>query len=523
MKNRSKTKHRPNQRSLFGEILDWMLAPLLFVWPLSIVVTYHYAMSVAANPFDQALRENVLAISRQVHFADQPVPVVSFSRSAHALLKADETDVVYYHVISSDGKLIQGDRELPPPIPMIKPVLPENQVGFRDAEMGGEELRIAYTLVTSRANPQQWVIVEVGESLEKRNQLINQIVASVILPQFFIVPVVVVLVWFGLAQGLRPLQFLKSRIASRDEHDLSPMTVRRLPEEIQPLVEAFNDLLDRMRDNMEVQHRFIADAAHQLKTPLTALKTQAQLAMYEDDSDALRGSLQRIGSSVDRASHLVSQLLTLARAESTGDVQGEARVDLAALVREVAEEWVLPAAQRHLELDFEAPAGGVPVFGNAFLLREMVSNLIDNAIRYTPATAAAPGQIHVRVMDVRVPPHLTRTGDGALIKQTDRWAVLEVEDTGVGLTAEEAELVFERFYRVDDAKTSGSGLGLPIVREIALYHHGSATLVPNTQLKAGVAAGSPARGVTARVRLPLYVQAQSSLVRPYQPPLMPGV
>ena len=489
-----------------------MLAPLLFVWPLSIVVTYHYAMSVAANPFDQTLREDTLAISRQVQFAEGSVPVVSFSRSAHALLRSDETDVVYYHVISPEGKLIHGDRELPPPIPMAKPILPENQVGFRDAEFGGEDLRIAYTVVTSPENPKHWVLVEVGESLEKRRQLINQIVASVILPQFFIVPVVVVLVWFGLAQGLRPLQFLKSRIASRDEHDLSPMTVRRLPEEIQPLVEAFNDLLDRMRDNLEVQQRFIADAAHQLKTPLTALKTQAQLAMYEEDSDALKGSLQRIGSSVDRASHLVSQLLTLARAESTGDVQGDTRVDLAALVREVAEEWVLPAAQKHLELAFEAPAGGVPVFGNAFLLREMVSNLIDNAIRYTIGTANEPGQIYVRVMDVREVPHLTRTEEGALIKHTDRWAVLEVEDTGVGLTELQAELVFERFYRVDDAKTSGSGLGLPIVREIALYHHGWASLVPNKHGK----------GITARVRLPLYVASHASSVLPYQPPLMPG-
>ena len=494
-----------------------MLAPLLFVWPLSIVVTYHYAMSVAANPFDQSLREDVLAISRQVHFTDGPAPVVSFSRSAHALLRSDETDVVYYHVLSAEGRLIQGDRELPPPIPMAKPALPENEVGYRDAEVGGEELRIAYTVVVSPENPKQWALVEVGESLEKRSLLINQIVASVILPQFFIVPVVVVLVWFGLAQGLRPLQFLQSRIASRDEHDLSPMTVRRLPEEIQPLVEAFNDLLDRMRDNLEVQQRFIADAAHQLKTPLTALKTQAQLAMYEEDSEALKGSLQRIGSSVDRASHLVSQLLTLARAESTGgDMQGEARVDLAGLVREVAEEWVLPAAQKHLELDFEAPSIGVPVFGNAFLLREMVSNLIDNAIRYTSGTTAEPGQIHVRVMEVREVPHITRSNEGTLIRQTDHWAVLEVEDTGVGLTEEQAELVFERFYRVDDAKTSGSGLGLPIVREIALYHHGWATLIPNNLVRPG------APGVTARVRLPLYLAAQPSTVLPYRPPLMPG-
>lgn len=491
-----------------------MLAPLLFVWPLSIVVTYHYAMSVAANPFDQSLREDALAISRQVHFVDGAAqPVVSFSRSAHALLRADETDVVYYHVISSDGKLLHGDRELPAPIPMQKPTTPENQVGFRDAELGGEELRVAYTLVTSPDNPKDWVLVEVGESLEKRNQLINQIVASVILPQFFIVPVVVVLVWFGLAQGLRPLQFLQARIASRRENDLSPMTVRRLPEEIQPLVEAFNDLLDRMRDNLEVQQRFIADAAHQLKTPLTALKTQAQLAMYEDEPDALRGSLQRIGSSVDRASHLVSQLLTLARAESSGgEMQAEAKVDLAALVREVAEEWVLPAAQKHLELDFEAPAGGVPVFGNAFLLRELVSNLIDNAIRYTSGTEAAPGLIHVRVSDVHEAPQGAQNEDGAIIKRPSRWAVLEIEDTGVGLNEVQAELVFERFFRVDDAKTSGSGLGLPIVREIATYHHGEAVLIPNAS----------GQGVTARVRLPLYVVAPAAPAMPYRPPIMPG-
>ena len=490
-----------------------MLAPLLFVWPLSIVVTYHYAMSVAANPFDQSLREDVLAISRQVHFVDGPLPVVSFSRSAHALLRADETDVVYFHVISSEGKLIQGDRELPPPIPMLRPKVAENEVGFRDAELGGEELRIAYTVVTASDNPQQWVLVEVGESLEKRNQLINQIVASVILPQFFIVPVVVVLVWFGLAQGLRPLRFLKARITARSEHDLSPMTVRRLPEEIQPLVEAFNDLLDRMRDNLEVQQRFIADAAHQLKTPLTALKTQAQLAMYEDEPEALRGSLQRIGSSVDRASHLVSQLLTLARAESSGgDMQAEERVDFAALVRGVAEEWVLPAAQKHLELDFEAPPSGAPVFGNAFLLREMVGNLIDNAIRYTQGTDEMPGQIHVRVRDVYQPLPHTSEEDASLVKGPERWAVLEVEDTGVGLTEVQAELVFERFFRVDDAKTSGSGLGLPIVREIATYHHGEARLIPNAS---GV-------GVTAQVRLPLYVVAPPAPVRPYRPPLMPG-
>ena len=142
----------------------------------------------------------------------------------------------------------------------------------------------------------------------------------------------------------------------------------------------------------------------------------------------------------------------------------------------------------------------------------LVSNLIDNAIRYTPGTVDAPGQIHVRVSDVRELPHLNQTDEGTLIKRTSRWAVLEIEDTGVGLNEAQAELVFERFFRVDDAKTSGSGLGLPIVREIATYHHGEARLIPNASGK----------GVTAQVRLPLYVVAPPAPVLPYRPPVMPG-
>ena len=154
----------------------------------------------------------------------------------------------------------------------------------------------------------------------------------------------------------------------------------------------------------------------------------------------------------------------------------------------------------------------MPVFGNAFLLRELVSNLIDNAIRYTSGTEAVPGQIHVRVTDVREAPQVAETDDGTLIKRPTRWAVLEIEDTGVGLNEVQAELVFERFFRVDDAKTSGSGLGLSIVREIATYHHGEARLIPNASGK----------GVTAWVRLPLYVVAPPAPAMPYRPPVMPG-
>ena len=192
----------------------------------------------------------------------------------------------------------------------------------REVEAGGQDLRIAYAFVGDPSvPPDRWLVVEVGETLEKRSQLSNKIIASVILPQFVIIPLAVVLVWFGLSQGLQPLTRLRERIEARAENDLSPIRTRRVPEELQPLIDAFNAMLERMRGNLEAQHRFIADAAHQMRTPLTGLKTQAQLAMRESDPAELKNSLRQIATSVDRAAHLVNQLLTLARAEASDQAQ----------------------------------------------------------------------------------------------------------------------------------------------------------------------------------------------------------
>ena len=454
-----------SERSLFGEILDWMLAPLLFVWPLSIAFTHYFANNVANFPYDQALREHVSAISRQVKLVNGK-PVLSLPASARALLRADETDNVYFHVLGGDGKLLAGDRELPISDSKVDPDALPGEVYFRDIELNGQDVRVAYSYVADGQMPRsRWVLVEVAETMEKRTQLANKIVASVILPQFVIIPLAVMLVWFGLSRGLRPLTRLRKTIETRDPGDLSPIATRRVPEELEPLVEAFNEMLERMKRNVEAQQRFVADAAHQMRTPLTGLKTQAQFAIREADPEALRHALRQIAVGVDRAGRLVNQLLTLARTEGTEAAQqSHDPLDLTLLVREVVEDWVMLALDKQIDLGFEA-SGPAMVSGNPLLLRELAKNLIDNAIRYSPAG----GHVTCRVL-----------GGAAT-------TVFEVEDDGIGITEAQAEMVFERFYRVDDATTEGSGLGLAIVREIATLHHATARLQPNPAGRGAIA------------------------------------
>lgn len=462
---KSRAKAAEGPRSLFGEILDWLLAPLLFVWPVSIAITHYFANNVASFPYDQALKEHVGAIARQVRFVEGR-PLINLPGSARALLRADETDNVYFQVLTGGGSYLAGDREFPGGIDEVDRSLRPGDVSFRDAEFLGQDLRVAYVFLAESGMPKQrWVLVQVGETLDKRANLANKIIASVILPQFIIIPLAVILVWFGLSKGLRPLTRLREYIERRKPSDLSPISTKRLPEEVAPLVDAFNAMLERMKDNMAAQQRFIADAAHQLRTPLTGLKTQAQLAIREAEGRQMQGSLQQLATGVDRATRLVNQLLALARTEAAELQSQKEALDLEALVREVVEDWVVRAMGKDIDLGYE---GGVAamVEGNAFMLREMTTNLVDNAMRYTPRG----GRVTVRVV---------AHGD---------FVILEVEDNGIGITPEQAALVFERFYRVDDAMTEGSGLGLAIVREIAEQHRASASLGPNQGGQAGAVA-----------------------------------
>ncbi|MEX3962457.1 sensor histidine kinase N-terminal domain-containing protein [Paraburkholderia sp. EG286B] len=481
-------------RSLFGEILDWMLAPLLLLWPMSIAVTYLVAKSIANGPFDRALETDAYVLARQI----QPVNGVAeltLPASTRDFLRADNVDSVFYQVLGSRGELIGGDRDMPLPHDDDRP--PPGLVEFRDDTLHGIDIRVAYTTVEPKhpgADDRQGqpVLVQVAETLDKRRQLANDIIKGVILPQFVILPLAILLVWFGLSRGLAPLHALQSNIRMRRPDDLSPLEARRAPPEIEPLVTSFNDLLTRLEQNMELQKRFIADAAHQMKTPLAGLRTQAELALRQNAPAEVHRSLEQIATSSEHAARLVTQLLALARAENRMSGQVFTPVDVAYVARHAVRDWVQPALAKQMDLGYEGPetacdseeddgeaAARIEVDGNPVMLREMLSNLIDNAIRYTPAG----GRITVRVRP--------EPAAGAVH--------LEVEDTGMGIPSAERERVLERFYRILGRDGEGSGLGLAIVREIATMHGGTLAIEDHVYQDAPRLAGTLVR-VTLRLR-----------------------
>ena len=437
-------------RSLFGEILDWMFAPLLLLWPMSIAFTFFIARSLADAPFDRALVDQANVLVQQVRFAENR-PTIRDARALRDLVGSGSSDALFFQVSAGDGALLAGELMLPPPGLYDFPA--PGRVKLRNELFRGQEVRVAYTYVQPKdgdtgdeASP---ALIQVAETLDSRNALANEIIKGVIFPQFLILPLAVILVWFGLGRGLVPLNRLQQRIRERPPDDLSPIDLRGAPEEITPLLESFNDLLARLDASVGAQKRFIADAAHQMKTPLAGLRTQAELALRETEPEELRRRLRQLAIGSERAAHLVNQLLSLARMENLKDSTPIEALDLAPLARATAGEWVTEAIRRGIDFGYESDDTPAPIAGQPVLLGEMIGNLIDNALRYTPQGGSVTARLTCPPSEV----------------------VFEVEDTGPGIPAAERGLVFERFYRVLGTNIDGSGLGLAIVREIAQQHN----------------------------------------------------
>ena len=446
------------QHSLFGEILDWMLAPLLLLWPMSIAITYLVAKAIANQPFDHALDDSVTVLAQQVKQVDGKV-VSRLPGAARDIVRADEINNMYFQIVGPDGDYVDGDRDLPAPVEPDK--LASAGVQFRNDVMHGVPVRVAFSyvpLTSAGADAHGPALVQVAETLDKRALLANDIIKGVILPQFIILPIVLALVWFALSRGLSPLAQLQERIRARAPDDLSPIDSRQVPEEISPLVGSLNDMLERLSLSIDMQKRFIADAAHQMKTPLAGMRTQAELALRQIDPSEIHRSLEQLAKSSESATRLVNQLLALARAENVPQA-GAALIalDLAELARLTVQDWVPASFEHRVDLGFEQPGHPIALCGNPVMLRELLSNLIDNALRY----AGAGSSVTVRVRSDAAHP------------------ILEVEDTGPGIAPAERDRVFERFYRILGNAADGSGLGLAIVREIALQHGADVALLSN--------------------------------------------
>jgi two-component system sensor histidine kinase TctE len=449
------------QRSLFGEILDWMLTPLLLLWPISLVLTWFVAQSAAGKPFDQALEINVGELAALVKPRDgelvfvMPMPV-------RKLLRASETETIYYQVLGARGEFVSGERNLPLPPSDEQPFF--GQVRVRDDTYQGDSIRVAYKWLEVDLPMARPALIQVAETLDKRAVLATEIVKGVMLQQFIILPLAVLLVWLGLAYAIKPLNQLEERIRARKPDDLSPLDDQSVPQEVAPLVSSVNDLLQRLTKSIEHQKRFLADAAHQLKTPLAGLRMQADLAQREGVSaEEFKQSLRQIGNASVRATHTVNQLLALARAEGSSSAMVREPCDLAALTVAVVQDCLPRAIDKSIDLgyDGEAPgAKGVTFEGNPTLLSELIRNLLDNAIHYTPSSPDRPGVVTARV----------------LADPFGKVLLLQVEDSGPGIALAEREMVFKPFYRVLGSGVDGSGLGLPIVLEIAQLHRASVSV-----------------------------------------------
>ena len=465
------------QRSLFGEILDWMLTPLLLLWPVSLALTWLVAQGLANKPFDRALEYNAQALAQLVIVQRGKVQF-NLPQSASEILRADESDTVFFQVSGTKGEYLAGERDLPHP-DATEDQPPTGTVLLRDEEYKGIDLRVAYIWVRMPLPGEPNALVQVAETREKRSVLATEIIKGVMLPQFVILPLAVLLVWLALARGIQPLNQLEQRIRARNPDDLSPLDDRTVPLEVAPLVSSVNDLLTRLNDSLATQKRFLADAAHQLKTPLAGLRMQADLAQREGtNTEDLKRSLAQIGRSSMRATHTVNQLLALARAESA--VPAMQGCNLVHIVTDVFQDCLPRAMDKHIDLGYEGASASTPgvwLNGNATLLAELVRNLVDNAINYTPSSIEKPGMVTVRV-------------------QADHFGqvlLLQVEDSGPGVPPAERELIFQPFYRALGSEADGSGLGLPIVMEIA-RQHGAQVLLQDAK------PGQPAPGALFTVR-----------------------
>jgi two-component system, OmpR family, sensor histidine kinase TctE len=431
--------------TLRGQLLWRLVPPVLLVVFVSAYAAYTLGLRFANEAYDTALFDSARSLAQQIQIGEDRQPSLMLPRAAQEILVSDPYDRIFYRVIAADGATVAGNA--PVPAPTVAPA-EENPVSFYDAQIEGEPVRVgAYALLSTAGSPTATVLF--AETLVKRTRLSRRLVLTLVLPLMVVTGIVGALVWFGVRLGLAPLNQLASALARRGWGDLRAVGHEGVPEEVRPLIESLDNLMKRLDAAHTAQQRFISQAAHQLRTPIAGLTTQVERALLASDIASIRPALTQLQSASRRVNRLVNQLLTLAKAEPGSDPQHDlARLDLSKLVQETCREWVPEALAKEVDLGFAGEASTVMVLGHELLLAEMLNNLIDNALRYA---AHAGGSITVRL-------------------SANPYPEVTVEDDGPGIPEVERGRIFERFHRLPGSPAGGCGLGLAIVREIALLH-----------------------------------------------------
>jgi two-component system sensor histidine kinase TctE len=447
--------------SLSRKLMVWLVLPQLVLWLAGGLATYRLAEKYANRAIDASLVQASRALLRQLKPIDQGL-LIDFPRAAQDVLEADPNDKLMYTVSTPPGSFILGNNNLPAPPPVGKrlldtPYFYDSMVAPPDGASGpAKPMRIValYVAFGDSSAAKQTMLVQVARSSANRNELARAILADILLPLSVLVLLMTVIVGYGIRAGLAPLARLRDEVESRAPDDLTPLKLDLAPVELRSLAGALNDLLAAVQRQIGAQKRFIGDAAHQLRTPLAGLQSQTKLALAATTDGEQRKRLEMVHQSATRSAHLVSQLLSLAHAEPEANATlPREPVDLRAVARDLVAQLVPRALRAGQDLGLDEGAGAVTVNANAMLLREALSNMIDNAIQY----AGVRAEITVRV------------------QQQDGAGLLIVEDNGPGIPAEQQAHVFERFVRATYSG-NGCGLGLAIVKEIVERHQGTVRL-----------------------------------------------
>jgi len=441
-------------RSLKSVILLRLAIPLIIFMTVETVLSYFVTLHYVDNAYDRWLLDSARSLTQEIKQQAGRV-VVDLPPEALEIFKWDESDKTYFKIISAQQGVIAGDKFVPEP---FAPDTDWSKPVFFDEMMYGESVRVVSMLLPAEPGAEQ-VFVHVAETVNKRRAMMIDILLADLVPQLLLVLLVGLFLLRGIKRGLQPLQLLANEIAQRSPRDLRPIPERHVYQEVQVLTNTINELLQRLAYGIASQQRFIANAAHQLRTPLAGLKLQAARALREQNIEAMQPALEQIQSSADRMAHLTTQLLVLARSEPIEGDYELVPVDLVELARSTCMEFVPKALQRNIELGFESDEPELIIKGDAILLRELLANLLDNAITY--------GHEHGNILI-----KLERNPTPCLI----------VEDDGPGIPESERQRIFERFYRIPGTAGVGCGLGLAIVKEIADLHKARLQLSPFNEL-----------------------------------------
>ncbi|NDP47369.1 MAG: sensor histidine kinase [Sulfuriferula multivorans] len=432
-----------SQNSLRKQLIVRMLLVMLPLFILLWVIAYFSSMYFINETFDRSLTRRTYALADRVEVIHGRVNV-DISVAAREMLAFDQEDLLFHRVLDPQSRVIEGDPKIPPP-PGKRGLQPGKLIVY-DGIKDGEQVRVAaFALSLKGTSARGVVLVQVGETLSRRSAMADRATFAIVIPMLLMTLTAAAAIAYGVGRGLVPLSRLRDRLSAREAFDLSPVPLEGTPAELRPFLDEINSLLLRLSEAVDAQSRFVSDAAHQLRTPIAGIRAQAEAALVNGQPDDAQHALVRIAQATHTMGELVQKLLIMARVDAAENTLRLIPLDGVELVRAVAREWVPQALAKGVEIGFDSPDSDAPQVGDAQLLREMLSNLIDNALRY--------GGTRISLT----------------VHCTERGVTWCVADDGPGVPESQRAAVFLPFFRLSGG-VDGAGLGLTIVQRIANLH-----------------------------------------------------